>query len=206
MSFTLRIICAASERRMEIGMAIKIFIDQGHNPVNPNAGAEGNGYREQDITYDIGMRLASLLRADPNFDVRTSRNDPNEIIGNSNATSLARRVTEANSWGADYFISLHTNASQSGAANGSEAFIYRLGSEAQYFAEQILTGLTAETGLARRGVFARPSLYVLRRTRMPAVLLEMGFITNRGDVFVMTSRPEECAEGIYNGVIEYFGL
>ena len=40
-------------------MAIKIFIDQGHNPVNPTAGAEGFGLREQDITYDIGMRLAT---------------------------------------------------------------------------------------------------------------------------------------------------
>ena len=36
-------------------MAIKIFIDQGHNPENPNAGAEANGLREQDITYDVGM-------------------------------------------------------------------------------------------------------------------------------------------------------
>ena len=43
-------------------MAIKIFIDQGHNPVNPNAGAEGNGLREQDITYSVGVILADLLR------------------------------------------------------------------------------------------------------------------------------------------------
>ena len=42
-------------------MAIKIYIDQGHNPNSPNAGAEGNGYREQDITYNVGTRLAELL-------------------------------------------------------------------------------------------------------------------------------------------------
>ena len=36
-------------------MAIRVFIDQGHNPVNPNAGAEGNGYREQDIVYRVGV-------------------------------------------------------------------------------------------------------------------------------------------------------
>ena len=187
-------------------MAIKIYIDQGHNPVNPNAGAEGNGYKEQDITYDIGMRLAELLRADPNFDVRTSRTDPNEVIGTNNATSLTIRVNEANAWRANYFLSLHTNAAASGAANGSEAFVYRLGTEAQYFAERILAGLVAETGLSRRGVFARPSLYVLRKTRMPAVLLEIGFITNRNDAFIMTARAEDCAVGIYNGMIEYFGI
>ena len=44
-------------------MAIKIYIDQGHNPVNPNAGAEGNGLREQNLVYRIGIELAALLRA-----------------------------------------------------------------------------------------------------------------------------------------------
>ena len=61
-------------------MAIKIFIDQGHNPQNPNAGAEGNGLREQDITYDTGLRLASLLRDNGNFEVRLSRNTPTEQL------------------------------------------------------------------------------------------------------------------------------
>ena len=54
-------------------MAIKIYIDQGHNPVNPNAGAEGNGLREQDIVYRIGQELAALLRSNGSFDVRLSR-------------------------------------------------------------------------------------------------------------------------------------
>ena len=44
-------------------MATKIYIDQGHNPQNPNAGAEGNGLREQNIVYRIGIELAALLRA-----------------------------------------------------------------------------------------------------------------------------------------------
>ena len=48
-------------------MAIKIYIDQGHNPSSPNAGAEGNGYREQDISYQVGVRLAELLRRNVNF-------------------------------------------------------------------------------------------------------------------------------------------
>jgi predicted phosphohydrolase len=42
-------------------MAIRIYIDQGHNPVNPNAGAEGSGYREQDLVYEIGVILADIL-------------------------------------------------------------------------------------------------------------------------------------------------
>jgi len=187
-------------------MAIKIFIDQGHNPRNPNAGAEGNGLREQDITYDIGMRLAALLRSDPEFDVRTSRTDPNEILGRSNATSLSARVNAANGWGADYFISLHTNASDNPAASGCEGFAYRLRSQGAYLAERILIGLSSAAGLRNRGVYARPGLYVLRKTRMPATLIEMGFITNPRDAAVMTRRAEDTAYGIYAGILEYFGL
>ena len=104
-------------------MAIKIFIDQGHNPVNPNAGAEGNGYREQDLVYVIGKELEALLNANPNFEAITSRNSPDEILGTSIATSLAERVNAANSWGADYFISIHANASDIPEASGSEAFV-----------------------------------------------------------------------------------
>ena len=62
-------------------MAIKIYIDQGHNPQNPNAGAEGNGLREQDIVYEVGVRLAALLRANPNFEVRLSRPTPETTVG-----------------------------------------------------------------------------------------------------------------------------
>ena len=91
-------------------MAIKIFIDQGHNPHSVNAGAEGFGVREQDITYNVGIYLRDFLNADPRFEARTSRNTPEEILGTNNNSSLAARVNMANSWPANYFISIHTNA------------------------------------------------------------------------------------------------
>lgn len=67
---------------------IKIFIDQGHNPTNPNAGAEANGVREQDVTYEVGVRLADLLRANPNFEVRRQ-----EIRRTSPAGNLQRHLS-----------------------------------------------------------------------------------------------------------------
>ena len=76
-------------------MAIKIFVDQGHNPQNPNAGAEVNGVREQDINYEVGVRLAALLRADPDFDVRLSRDTLEEQLGPSNATPGALIILSA---------------------------------------------------------------------------------------------------------------
>ena len=129
---------------------IKIFIDQGHNPQNPNAGAEANGVREQDVTYEVGILLADLLRANPNFEVRLSRNSPTEQLGTSNASSLAARVNAANSWGAQYFISLHCNASENTNASGSEAYVYSTSSPAYALGEQILVGLNDATGLPNR--------------------------------------------------------
>jgi len=187
-------------------LAIKIYIDQGHNPVNPNAGAEGNGLREQDIVYQIGQSLASLLRSDGNFEVRLSRPTAQTQLGTSNASSLAARVNEANSWGADYFISLHTNASENRRASGSEAFAFSRNSQAFILGEDILAGLAAETGLRNRGMSVRTNLYVLRRTRMPAVLVELGFISNPEDAALMRDRPDLFAEGIYLGLRNYLGM
>ena len=186
-------------------MSIKIYIDQGHNPVNPNAGAEGNGLREQDLVYTIGQELADRLRADPDFEVRLSRPTRDTLLGTTNATSLAARVSEANRWGADYFISLHTNAASSPSAGGSEAYVYARGTPAFGFAEDILTNLTDITGLRDRGVQARPGLYVLRKTQMPATLVELGFITNPRDAALMRDEPGLFAEGIYRGIKEYVG-
>lgn len=187
-------------------MAIKIYIDQGHNPVNPNAGAEGSGLREQDLVYRIGQELATLLRRNGNFDVRLSRPTPNTQIGSSNNTSLRLRVQDANSWGADYFISLHTNASENSSASGSEAFAYARGTPAFRLGEDILDGLSETTGLRNRGMQVRPGLYVLKKTTMPAVLVELGFITNRGDAYLMRDRPELFAQGVYNGIVEFTGV
>ena len=187
-------------------MAIKIFIDMGHNSTGPNAGAEGFGYREHDITYDIGLRLANLLNANPNFEARVSHSSPNEVLGTSNSTSLSTRVNDANAWGADYYISLHTNASTNSSASGVEGYAYSRSSEGYTLGEYILISLSASTGLDNRGMFVRPSLYVLRRTRMPSVLIELGYISNRRDANLMVSEPQAFANGVYNGILAYFNL
>ena len=180
-------------------MAIKIYIDQGHNPNPPNTGAEGNGYREQDITYEVGIRLAQLLRQNGSFEVRLSRPTPQTQLGVSNASSLRERVNDANSWGADYFISIHTNAS-------TEVLVYRIPSASATLAGDILESLVEATGLANRGVKERPGLYVLRKTTMPAVLVEMGFISNSRDANLMAQNPGLFARGIYNGILNYLSL
>lgn len=187
-------------------MAIRVYIDQGHNPVNPNAGAEGNGYREQDITYKIGKELFTFLQNDRNFEARLSRPDPAVVLGVSNADSLRIRVEEAESFAADLFLSLHTNASSLPAATGSEALVFSRKGTSAAIASVLLRYMTEATGLPNRGVKARPGLYVLRRTSMPAVLMEMGFITNAVDAALMAESPQLFARGLYNGLRKYYGV
>ena len=188
-------------------MAIKIYIDQGHNPRAYNTGAEGNGYFEQDITYEIGVRLYRLLSENPEFTPRLSRPTPDTLLGTSNSSSLTARVREANSWPADIFISLHTNASANPSANGIETLVYsRENTVAFDLAVDILEELALVTGLRSRGVIERPGLYVLKKTKMPAVLVEMGFITNPEDAELMANSPGLFARGIYRGILKYYGL
>ena len=187
-------------------MATKIYIDQGHNPNPPNTGAEGNGYREQDITYTVGTQLASLLNTDSNFEVLTSRKTPTQILGTSNATSQRTRVDEANNWGADYFISIHTNASVIDTAGGTEGYVYSFSSPARALSQSIVDSISRSSGFKNRGVFENPAFYVLRKTRMPATLIELGFITNKEEADLMANNPELFAEAIYNGILNYFGI
>ena len=92
-------------------------------------------------------------------------------------------------------------------ATGSEALIYSYSSEvANDLAEDILEELNLTTGLRNRGVIERPGLYVLKRTAMPAVLVEMGFITNPVDAELMAYSPDLFSRGIYRGILEYYDL
>lgn len=187
-------------------MAIKIFIDQGHNPSGFNAGAEGFGLREQDITYNVGTYLADILRNDSRFEVRLSRNTPEETLGFNNSSSLSERVRLANEWPADYFISIHVNANTNPAINGSEVYVYREGSAAYQLAQRVLDAIVSRVGTKDNGVRINPSLYVLRRTTMPAILVELAYITNEADVQKLINNQYDFAYAIYTGLLNYLGL
>lgn len=185
-------------------MAIKIFIDQGHNPGGINGGAEGNGLLEQDITYNIGIYLNNLLNSDPRFKSEVSRNTPDEILGINNTTSLQKRVNMAIEFDADYFISLHCNASDNPTFNGSEIFVYSENSPSYDLATDILTSIVEELGTKNNGVSENKTFFVLRKTPMPAMLIELAFITNTKDANLLETRQYDFAEAIYDGILEYF--
>lgn len=190
-----------------IFLAIRIFIDQGHNPTGfHNAGATGFGLNEENITYQVGAYLADILGADPRFEVRTSRPTPTTVLGTNNATSLRERVTLANSWPADYFISIHVNSNPNPAINGTEVYIYQTGTQAAILAQDILNEIVRRVGTKDNQVRTNPALYVLRKTNMPSVLVELAYISNASDVEKLTNDQYQFAYGIYVGLLNFLGL
>ncbi len=186
-------------------MPIRIFIDQGHNPYGFNAGAEGFGLREQDITYMVGAYLSNILNADPRFVAITSRNNPEEILGTDTNSSLRQRVEAANNWPADFFFSIHVNANVNPNINGTEAYVYSANSSSYYLGERVVAEIVRRLGTKNNGVFIRPSLYVLRRTQMPAVLVELAYISNYEDAILLANEQYQFAYGIYVGLLNYLG-
>ena len=187
-------------------MPIRIYIDQGHNPYGFNAGAEGFGLREQDITYLVGAFLANIVIADSRFTAITSRTSPDEILGYDTNSSLRTRTEQANQWGADYFLSIHTNANVNPAINGTEAYVYAVNTPSYELAVNIVNEIVRRLGTKNNGIYARPSLYVLRRTNMPAVLIELAYLSNEGDAALLADKPYEFAYAIYVGLLNYLGL
>jgi len=183
---------------------IRIYVDQGHNPHSFNTGAQGNGLREENITYAVGIALAELLSADPRFEVRLSRPTADTLLGTNNSESLQARCDDANSWAADYFVSIHVNSFTTETAHGIEAYAYSESGEAYLLGNGIVDSLVAATGFAKRGMKVNPNLHVLRHTQMPAVLVEIGFISNPTEAALMASDPALFASGIYSGISTYF--
>jgi N-acetylmuramoyl-L-alanine amidase len=189
------------------GPKIKIYIDQGHNMAgNHNSGAQGNGLDEGRVVYNVGILLKNLLEADGRFEVMVSRPTASTVLGTNNSTSLSARYNAANSWGADYFVSLHCNAA-SADAHGIEVLTYtnNANNETYKFGNSILNALCSATGWRNRGMKQRTDLAVLMHTSMPAALVEMGFITNASEASVMANNPSLLANGIYRGILNYFG-
>lgn len=187
-------------------MAIRIYVDQGHNPGTINAGASGNGVVESEVTYWVGIYLAGFLYADPRFEVRVSRLFPDTVIGFDQASSLRQRVEMANSWPADYFISIHCNSNENENINGSEVYVYNRPSTAAELAQEVLDSIVYYVGTKDNLVRVNSSLYVLRRTTMPAILVELGYVSNLSDAEKLLNDQYTFAFAIYIGLLNYLQL
>ena len=173
---------------------MKIFIDAGHG--GTNFGAVANGLKESFIDLQVALKLGDILIAN-GYDVRFSRTKDINL-------TLFERAQMANKWEADFFVSIHCNSAASRMADGSETFVYRLGTVAAAFGESIQKHLVAENGLKNRGLRVA-DFTVLVVTGMPAALVELAFISNPNEAKLLSSDDfqKRCAIGMANGIIGY---
>lgn len=169
-----------------------IFLDAGHGGSDP--GAVYNGRNEKDDNLAITLAVGRYLE-EYGFRVIYARTD--DIY-----ETPAQKAAEGNASGADIFVSIHRNSSPvPNQYTGVESLVYNEWLPAGTIAANINSQLE-KVGYRNLGVNARPNLTVLRRSNIPAVLVEVGFINNDQDNALLDSRFEETARAIANGIAE----
>lgn len=183
---------------------MKIFIDAGHNDSKWDTGATGNGLREQDVTYAVSKALAEKLEA-VGVSTKLSREKKGNILGINTSTSLSARATMANNWGADLFISIHCNAYSNTSAKGTEVYAYSTSSKAYPIAEKICNAICNKLGTTNRGT-KTASFAVLKKTDMPAMLIELGFITNTSDAKLLKDKQDDFVAAIFDEICSHYSI
>lgn len=154
---------------------MKVCIDAGHGL--PDPGAVGpTGLRESDVTLLFAMFMATSLEEEGHQAVLTRENF--DALHKNKSTDLAARAMKANTAKCDCFVSIHCNGAIDQSANGSESWYHPSSTEGQRLAKLIQTALVSSGGLRNRGIKQSAGLAVLRLTAMPAVLIELAFISN----------------------------
>lgn len=172
-------------------MAYKIVVDAGHGGEDP--GAVNQGRKEKDDNLKIALELGKILEQNGIDVVFTRTTDVYQ--------TPFEKAQIANRAGADYFISLHRNSSErNNQYNGVESLVYDKSGVKLDMAENI-NGALGELGFKNLGVKERPGLVVLRRTNMPAVLVEMGFINSDEDNETFDKNEQAIAQAIADGIL-----
>ena len=171
-------------------MVEKIMIDAGHGGSNPGASYEGR--KESDDALRLALAVGELLQKD-GFDVVYTRTD-------DSTQSVAEKAQLANQSNADLLISIHRNgAARDNLYHGVQTLIYGPGGLREEIAQNIADELE-DVGFQNLGIDIRPDLVVLNRTKMPAVLIEAGFIDSDRDNELFDSHFQEMAEAIASGI------
>ena len=172
-------------------MPYSIMLDAGHG--GEDFGAVYQGRQEKDDNLRLALAVGKILEAH-GIDVSYTR-----------TTDVYQTPFEkaqiANRAGVDYFISFHRNSSPTANQyEGVEVLVYDKSGIKYEMAENIL-GALGELGFREIGVQARPGLVVLRRTKMPALLVETGFINSDTDNKLFDEKFDEIAKSIAEAII-----
>lgn len=169
-----------------------VAIDAGHGGMD--SGAVYAGRQEKDDVLRLAMAVGKILENN-GVDVSYTRT-------NDTYETPFKKAQDANASGADLFVSIHRNSGTTpNTYNGVQSLIFRSGGIREELADNINDNLE-KLGFKNLGIEERPNLVVLRRSGMPAVLLEVGFINNDTDNRIFDSRFNEIAQGIADGILE----
>jgi len=179
---------------------VKIVIDPGHGGSDPGAVGKSGTY-EKNNALATAFKLTELLRSAGAQVILTRSTD---IL-----PSLDERAVLANNQKADLFISVHNNSFTSTTAHGTETWYSSanpVSSQSKALASSIQSELVKEIGLTNRGI-KDANYYVIKYTKMPAVLVEIGFISNPTEEQLLASSAfqAKAALGIYRGVLKFKG-
>ena len=162
-------------------MAYKIVLDAGHGGEDP--GAVYKDRKEKDDNLKLTLAVGKILEENGVDVVYTRTTDIYQ--------TPFEKAKAANEAGADFFISFHRNSSSKPEQyNGVEVLVYDKKGIKYQMAQNIL-GALGELGFRELGVKERPGLVVLRRTKMPALLVETGFINSEKDNQLFEKKFEE---------------
>jgi N-acetylmuramoyl-L-alanine amidase len=182
-----------------------IVIDAGHGGNDPGALAAGGKFYEKDINLGVTLELKKLLDQHPDMKVYYTR------ISDVRP-SLEERCILANEVEADFFLSIHSNTFAQTSYRGTET-LYLPGKDtpglnAFELADVVQRVFTANTLFPNYKIKQRDNLYVLNGTNMPAVILEMGYMSNPEDLKILTDKSyhDEIAKGIELSILETFRL
>lgn len=178
---------------------VKVVVDAGHGGWDP--GAVGvNGLTEKQVNLQVAKALRNCLVEYGGAEVIMTRTDDSYL-------SLAARVQKANDNWADRFISIHHNGSVNPTHNGTAVYSARVGSAASHdLRNKVQNRLLQMTGLRDLGANTA-NFYVLRHTRMPAILTEASFITNPKEEEKLRDPGYLWREAyyIYQGLVDHMG-
>lgn len=173
-------------------MPYSIMLDAGHGGRDP--GAVYNGRQEKDDTLRLALAVGEILQNN-GIDVQYTRTT--DVY-----QTPYEKAMEANNAGVDFFLSIHRNSFPvDNEVSGVETLVYDLSGLKYQMAQDIADQLEA-VGFVNLGVKARPNLVVLRRTNMPAVLVEAGFINSDIDNNLFDENFQDIAQAIATGVLD----
>lgn len=183
-----------------------VVIDPGHGGKDPGAVA-ANGLLEKDVTLAVALHLERLLQRAAVHVVLTRRDDTDLADPQARVRKnqdLSRRVALAREAGADLFVSIHANSFPGASLSGAQTFYYPGRDDGRTLAERIQDRLVRELGPNRRQA-AAADYYVLREAPVPAVVIEVGFLSHprESELLASPAYQRRVAEAIYRGIVDY---